>query len=90
MERDALLSALLLTSYGLGREMLLDPKLSRDFADAAPNNLIIANVLKLNKAVEDEFGPHASILTLDNKEHARVRAIVAEAFLKRASLAQHR
>jgi cytochrome P450 len=68
--------------------MLLDPKLSRDFADAAPNNLIISNVLKLNRAVEDEFGPHASILTLDNKEHARVRTIVAEAFLKRAAVAQ--
>lgn len=88
VERDALLSALLLTSYGLGREMLLDQKLSRDFADAADNNLIIANVRKLNAAVEAEFGPHASILTLDNKEHARVRTIVAEAFLKRAALAQ--
>ena len=88
VERDVLLSALLITSYQLGRDMLLDQSLSRDFADAAPSNLIIANVRKLNAAVEEEFGPHASILTLDNKEHARVRTIVAEAFLKRAAAAQ--
>ncbi|HVY84516.1 MAG TPA: cytochrome P450 [Caulobacterales bacterium] len=87
-ERDAFIPAVLITSYALAREMLLDPNLSRNFNDSAPDNIVIANVRKLNAAVEGEFGPHASILTLDDPDHARVRGVVAEAFLKRAAAAQ--
>lgn len=86
-ERDPFIHAVLITSYGLGREMLLDPALSRNFNDSTPDNVVIANVRRLNAAVEAEFGPHASMLTLDDPDHARVRNVVAEAFLKRASAA---
>jgi len=84
-ERDTFVHAVLLTSYALSREMLLDPTLSRNFNDSTPDNVVIANVRRLNAAVEAEFGPHASMLTLDDPDHARVRNVVAEAFLKRAS-----
>ncbi|MES1201995.1 MAG: cytochrome P450 [Pseudomonadota bacterium] len=87
-ERDAFIPAILITSYQLSRDMLLDPHLSRNFNDSAPDNIVIANVRKLNAAVEGEYGPHASILTLDDPDHARVRTVVAEAFLKRAAAAQ--
>ncbi|HVZ98786.1 MAG TPA: cytochrome P450 [Caulobacterales bacterium] len=87
-ERDAFVPAILITSYALAREMLLDPHLSRNFNDSAPDNIVIANVRRLNAAVEPEFGPHASILTLDDPDHTRVRTVIAEAFLKRAAAAQ--
>ncbi len=88
VERDGMIPALMLTTYALGRETLLDRKLSRNFADAAPENPIIANVLRLNKAVEAEFGTHDTMLTLEDPDHGRVRGIIAEAFLKRAAASQ--
>ena len=88
VERDGMIPALMISTYALGRESLLDRKLTRNFEDAAPNNPIIANVLRLNKSVEAEFGPHDSMLTLEDPDHTRVRGIVAEAFLKRAAASQ--
>src|SRR5262249_15704816 len=67
-EHDAYLPAVLITSHALIRETLLDPTLSRDFSDATENP-VLGSVKRLNDAVEREFGPHASIVTLDNVEH---------------------
>ncbi|CAL4868714.1 Polyketide biosynthesis cytochrome P450 PksS [Asticcacaulis sp. MM231] len=88
VEHDGMLSAVLITSYAAGRETLRDAHLSRNFNNAAPNNPVIANVRRLNEAVEAEFGRHDSIVTLDGADHTRVRTIIAEAFLKRAAALQ--
>ena len=88
VEHDAMLPAVMIVDYEHGRAMLRDPNLSRNFDYAAPENPVISHVLRLNAAVADEFGPHKSMLTLDDPDHARVRGIVAEAFLKRAAAAQ--
>lgn len=88
IERDGMIPALLLSAYGVGREALMDRSLSRNFDDASPDNIVIANVKRLNAAMAAEFGPHESMLTLDDPDHARVRGIVAEAFLKRAAASQ--
>lgn len=90
IERDGMIPAYLLTAYGIGREALMDRSLSRNFDDASPDNIVIANVKRLNAAMAAEFGPHQSMLTLDDPDHARVRGIVAEAFLKRAAASQGR
>lgn len=88
VEHDGMIPAMLLTGYFVGREALMDRSLSRNFDDAAPENPVIANVRRLNAAMAAEFGRHDSMLTLDDPDHARVRSIVAEAFLKRAAGAQ--
>ncbi|MEI9905583.1 MAG: hypothetical protein WDN06_17770 [Asticcacaulis sp.] len=88
IERDGMIPALLLSAYGVGREALMDRTLSRNFDDASPDNIVIANVKRINAAMAAEFGPHESMLTLDDPDHARVRGIVAEAFLKRAAASQ--
>ena len=88
VEHDGMIPALLISSYGLGREALQATALSRNFNDAAPENPVIANVRRLSQAVEAEFGKPDSILTLDDPDHGRVRGVVAEAFLKRAAKAQ--
>lgn len=88
VEHDGFLPAVFITSFENGREVLRDAGLSRNFDYASPDNPVISHVLKLNAAVADEFGPHKSMLTLDDPDHARVRGIVAEAFLKRAAAAQ--
>jgi len=90
IERDAMIPAYLLSAYGIGREALMDRSLSRNFDDASPQNIVISNVKRLNAAMAAEFGPHESMLTLDDPDHARVRGIVAEAFLKRAAASQSR
>jgi cytochrome P450 len=84
VERDLTLPALLITSYAHGRDMLGDPKLSRNFEHASPENYVIATVRRLNQAIEAEFGRHDSMLVLEGPDHARVRGIVAKAFLARA------
>jgi cytochrome P450 len=88
VEHDGFLPAVMITSYEHGRGVLRDRELSRNFDYASPDNPVISHVLRLNAAVADEFGPHKSMLTLDDPDHARVRGIVAEAFLKRAASAQ--
>src|SRR5262245_17306783 len=84
VERDMSFPALLITSYALGRDMLVDPKLSRNFEHASPDNYVIATVRRLNQAIEAEFGRHESMLVLEDPDHGRVRGIVAKAFLARA------
>jgi hypothetical protein len=88
VERDGYVPALLITGYEQGRATLRDGDLSRNFDYASPDNPVISQVLRLNAAVADEFGPHKSMVTLDDPDHARVRGIVAEAFLKRAAASQ--
>ena len=85
VEHDGMLPAMLITAHAAGRETLRDRSLSRNFDNAAPNNPVIANVRRLNEAVEAEFGHHDSIVTLDGEDHTRVRSVVAEVFLKRAA-----
>ena len=87
-ERDPLIHAVMITSYGLGRDLLTDPTYSRNFDLANPDNPVIAGVKRLNDAVEAEFGRHATMLTMEDPDHARVRGIVAKAFLSRAALAR--
>ncbi|MGE3143943.1 MAG: cytochrome P450 [Hyphomonadaceae bacterium] len=87
-ERDAFVHAVLITSYDLGRDLLTDPAYSRNFDLASPDNPVIAGVKKLNDAVEAEFGRHATMLTMEDPDHARVRSIVAKAFLARAAKAR--
>jgi cytochrome P450 len=84
VERDMSFPALLITSHALGRDMLVDPKLSRNFEHASPDNYVIAGVRRLNQAIEAEFGRHESMLVLEDPDHGRVRGIVAKAFLARA------
>lgn len=88
VEHDGMIPAVLISAYAPGREALREPSLSRNFNDSAPENPVIANVRRLSQAVEAEFGKPDSILTLDDPDHGRVRGVVAEAFLKRASQAQ--
>lgn len=87
-ERDTFFHAVYITAYGLGRDLLTDPAYSRNFDLANPENLVIAGVKQINRAVEAEFGPHATMLTLEDPDHARVRGIVAKAFLARAAKAR--
>ncbi len=83
-DRDEIIHAVLITSYGLGRDLLTDRKFSRNFDLASPDNPVIAGVKQLNDAVEPEFGKHDTMLVLEDPDHARVRGIVAKAFLARA------
>ncbi|MBL8552419.1 MAG: cytochrome P450 [Hyphomonadaceae bacterium] len=87
-ERDPTIPAVLITAYETGRDMLSDPKLSRNFEHAPPENFIINGIRRVNAAVEAEFGKHETMLVLEDGEHARVRGIVAKAFLARAAQAR--
>ncbi|MGE0828324.1 MAG: hypothetical protein AB7O04_03115, partial [Hyphomonadaceae bacterium] len=88
VERDQMFPAVCITSYAEGRDMLSDARLSRNFEHASPDNFVINGVKKLNEAVEAEFGRHDSMLVLEDPDHARVRGIVAKAFLARAAQAR--
>ena len=89
VEHDAFLPAVLITAHEPARKLLLAPTLSRNFDFAGPNNPVAMGLRRLNQAVEAEFGRHESMLTLDGEDHARVRGVIAETFLKRASLSQN-
>jgi cytochrome P450 len=88
VDRDEVIPALYVTSYAIAKDLLTDSRISRNFAYASPANPVINAVRELNAAVEDEFGRHDSILVLDDPDHARVRGIVAKAFLARAAHAR--
>lgn len=88
LARDEFLHAIFITAYEQGRDLLTDPKFSRNFDLASPDNPVIAGVKQLNDAVEPEFGPHATMLTMEDPDHARVRGIVAKLFLARAAKAR--
>lgn len=83
--RDPMLHAVLITSHELARDLLTDRRYSRNFDLAAPENFVIAGVRELNAAVEPEFGKHDSMLILEDPDHARVRGLIAKAFLARAA-----
>jgi cytochrome P450 len=85
VERDGFIPALCVTAYATARDLLTDASLSRNFDYASPNNPVIEAVKQLNRAVEGEFGRHDSMLVLDDPDHARVRGIIAKAFLARAA-----
>jgi cytochrome P450 len=87
-ERDTSIPVVVITSYEAGRDMLTDPALSRNFERASHDNFVIAGVRRLNEAVEAEFGRHETMLVLEGADHARVRGIVAKAFLARAANAR--
>ncbi|MGE3303524.1 MAG: cytochrome P450 [Hyphomonadaceae bacterium] len=88
IDRDDVIPALVLTAYGVAKDLLVDSAISRNFEYASPANPVINAVRKLNAAVEEEFGRHDSMLILDDPDHARVRGIVAKAFLARAAEAR--
>jgi cytochrome P450 len=88
VDRDQVIPALYVTSYGVAKDLLVDSSISRNFEYASPQNPVINAVRALNKAVEGEFGRHDSMLILDDPDHARVRGIVAKAFLARAAKAR--
>ena len=88
VDRDQVLPALYVTSYGVAKDLLTDSAISRNFEYASPKNFVINAVRELNHAVEGEFGRHDSLLILDDPDHARVRGIVAKAFLARAAQAR--
>jgi hypothetical protein len=88
VDRDEVIPALYVTAYGVAKDLLVDSSISRNFEYASPNNPVINAVRALNAAVEGEFGKHASMLILDDPDHARVRGIVAKAFLARAAQAR--
>jgi cytochrome P450 len=88
VDRDDILPALYVTSYGVAKDLLTDGTISRNFEYASPKNFVINAVRELNHAVEGEFGRHDSMLVLDDPDHARVRGIVAKAFLARAAQAR--
>ena len=83
-EHDGMMPIVLVSAYDAGRDVLLDKALTRDFADAAKDNPVIASVFKIGDQVEAEFGPHVSMLTLEDPDHARVRGVIAPVLLKRA------
>jgi cytochrome P450 len=87
-ERDQFIHAVYLTAYGLARDLLTDPFYSRNFDLASPENPVIAGVRAINEAVEPEFGKHATMLVMEDPDHARVRGIIAKAFLARAAHAK--
>lgn len=84
-EHDGMMPIVLVSAYDAGRDALLDKTLTRDFADAAKDNPVIASVFKIGDQVEAEFGPHVSMLTLEDPDHARVRGAIAPVLLKRAA-----
>ncbi len=88
VERDPFIHALLVTEYEIGKGLLSDASYSRNFDLASPDNPVIAGVKALNEAVEPEFGKHSSMLSLEDPDHARVRGLVAKAFLARAAKAR--
>ena len=88
VERDAIIPALCVTAYAVARDLLTDQSLSRNFDYSSPDNPVINAVKQLNAAVEEEFGKHNSMLVLDDPDHARVRGIIAKAFLARAATAK--
>lgn len=90
VDRDEVIPALYVTSYGVAKDLLTDSEISRNFEYASPKNFVINAVRELNHAVEGEFGRHDSMLILDDPDHARVRGIVAKAFLARAAQARPR
>jgi len=87
-ERDPFIHAVYITAYGLARDLLTDQAYSRNFDLASPENPVIAGVRAINEAVEPEFGKHATMLVMEDPDHARVRGIIAKAFLARAALAK--
>jgi cytochrome P450 len=89
-EHDGMMPILLVSAYDAGRDVLQDKGLTRDFSDAAENNPVIASVFKIGDQVEAEFGPHVSMLTLEDPDHGRVRAVIAPILLKRAAAMQGR
>lgn len=88
VERDGMFDALYITAYQFGRDLLTDPAFSRNFELASPKNQVIAGVRELNEAVEAEFGKHATMLTMEDPDHARVRGLIAKYFLSRAAKAR--
>jgi cytochrome P450 len=88
IDRDEVIPALYITAYGTAKDLLVDSSISRNFEYASPANPVINAVRALNRAVEEEFGRHDSMLVLDDPDHARVRGIVAKAFLARAAQAR--
>lgn len=88
VDRDEVIPALYVTAYGVAKDLLVDSSISRNFEYASPQNPVINAVRALNAAVEEEFGRHDSMLVLDDPDHARVRGIVAKAFLARAAKAR--
>jgi len=84
-EHDGMMPMVLVSAYDAGRDVLLDKALTRDFGDAAKDNPVIASVFKIGDQVEGEFGPHVSMLTLEDPDHARVRGVIAPVLLKRAA-----
>jgi hypothetical protein len=90
VEHDAMMPMALVSAYEAGREVLLDKTLTRDFADAAKDNPVIASVFKIGDQVEGEFGRHVSMLTLEDPDHGRVRGVIAPVLLKRAAGLQPR
>ena len=88
VDRDEVIPALYVTAYGVAKDLLTDSSISRNFEYASPANPVINAVRALNAAVEGEFGKHDSMLVLDDPDHARVRGIVAKAFLARAAQAR--
>ena len=89
-EHDGMMPIVLVSAYDAGRDTLLDRTLTRDFSDAAKDNPVIASVFKIGDQVEAEFGPHVSMLTLEDPDHGRVRGAIAPALLKRAAGMQGR
>ena len=89
-EHDGMMPMLLVSAYDAGRDVLRDKALTRDFGDAAENNPVIASVFKIGDQVEEEFGPHVSMLTLEDPDHGRVRSVIAPLLLKRAAAMQGR
>lgn len=89
-EHDGMMPIVLVSVYDAGRDVLLDKTLTRDFADAAKDNPVIASVFKIGDQVEAEFGPHVSMLTLEDPDHVRVRGVIAPVLLKRAAALQDR
>lgn len=65
-EHDGMMPIVLVSVYDAGRDVLLDKTLTRDFADAAKDNPVIASVFKIGDQVEAEFGPHVSMLILED------------------------
>ena len=88
VERDGFIPALCVTAYAVAKDLLNDQSISRNFDYSSPDNPVINAVKQLNAAVEEEFGKHDSMLVLDDPDHARVRGIIAKAFLARAATAK--
>ncbi len=89
-EHDGMMPIVLVSAYEAGRDVLQDRALTRDFSDAAKDNPVIASVFRIGDQVEAEFGPHVSMLTLEDPDHGRIRNAIAPVLLKRAAGLQPR